>query len=78
MGMMGCCGGGKAVSDDKPEPESFFFKKRGCTDLCCFIFFFLWWAVCGYITYLSLTVGDPNEAVAYFARTVSIRSWPRF
>ena len=59
MGMMGCCGGGKAVSDDKPEPESFFFKKRGCTDLCCFIFFFLWWAVCGYITYLSIAAGEP-------------------
>ena len=61
---MGCCGGSKATSDDAPDPHTFFFKKRGCTDCLCFIIFFAFWAVIGYITYLSMTVGDPY-AVLY-------------
>ena len=57
---MGCCGGASAVgADGPPEPRDFFYKRRHCTDLCCFIFFFAFWGGMGYITFLSITVGDP-------------------
>ena len=57
---MGCCGGSSAVgADGPPEPRDFFYKRRHCTDLCCFIFFFAFWGGMGYITFLSITVGDP-------------------
>lgn len=58
--MGGCCScGGKATAPDTVEPHMFFFKKRGCTDCCCLIFFLLFWVGMSYITYLSVTVGDP-------------------
>ena len=61
---MGCCGGSKAVSDEPVAPATFFFKKRGCTDILCLLIFFLFWGGMFYITYLSVTIGDPN-AVFY-------------
>ena len=60
---MGCCGGSK-VSDEPVAPATFFFKKRGCTDILCLLIFLLFWGGMIYITFLSVTVGDPN-AVFY-------------
>jgi hypothetical protein len=50
-----------STESDAPPPSDFFFKKRGCTDICCVAFFVLFWGGMGYLTYLSYTVGDPNE-----------------
>jgi len=57
--LCGCCD--NRVGGDKPEPAEFFFKKRGCTDCLCFLLFLVFWGGLGYLSYLSVTVGDPYE-----------------
>jgi len=57
---MGCCGD-SSVSPEAKDPEVFFFKKRRCTDIFCLLFFLLFWGGIGYLSYLSITVGDPYE-----------------
>ena len=56
---MGCCGKSSVSAEEADDPKIFFFKKRGCTDCFCLILFIAFWAGLGWITYLSLTVGDP-------------------
>ena len=59
-GIMGCCGDNKVGGTPK-SPQDFFLKRRGCTDILCLLFFLLFWGGMGYITYLSVYVGDPYE-----------------
>jgi len=58
--VLGCCPSA-SVAPDAKDPSVFFFQKRRCTDICCLIFFLLFWGGLGYLSFLSLTVGDPYE-----------------
>jgi len=58
---MGCCGDNKVGADGRKSPADMFLKRRGCTDILCLVFFLLFWGGMGYITYLSVEVGDPYE-----------------
>merc|ERR1719230_1399041 len=58
------CGGSKEIAAEEKTPATFFLYKRGCTDIFCLLLFILFWCGLIYITYLSVTVGDPN-AVFY-------------